>query len=100
MPQYTYRCPSCQHTETRIVHLAERDEQFCTRERVFGGLDPAFSIGADGKPRLDEVSLVPAGTQRDPHALLHGPCQTKLERADIETTANMRQMWRANGSGC
>lgn len=31
MPVYSYKCPSCEHVEERLVRFADRDSQRCRR---------------------------------------------------------------------
>ena len=91
MPQYTFTCVRCNATYPRIVSSwRDRDVQRCDRKVILGGLDPAWHRDPDGKLVLDEVSLVPHGTQRDLHARLEGVCDGVLarqEELEVQTAA-------------
>ena len=63
MPVYTYRCPECKTTEERRVPYEDRDDQLCMNGVV--------------RPGSDEVT----------------PCETKMEREEIELTSRTPGLW-------
>jgi hypothetical protein len=81
MPQYTYRCPTCHHTETRIVRFDDRDKQTCEVKTIKDATITGVSMTERG-PELD-------GTVNE--AVV---CNTPMVRDEIEETAFTPYSWK------
>jgi putative FmdB family regulatory protein len=45
MPNYSYECSNCNHTENRIVLFSKKDEQLCGNCQEHTEYKPSFNIG-------------------------------------------------------
>lgn len=81
MPMYNYRCPTCKATDSRIVKIAERDNQTCTTRVIV-------------KATINGYSLTSGGIAPDGYVDETKPCGTILEREEIPETAFTPYGWR------
>lgn len=94
MPIYEYVCNRCGWKGSRIVRDAtQRDEQKCEEVVDLAGLDVLWERNAAGQIEIVSTSVVELGTQRDPRAVLRGPCEARLARDEISLNSKMRHQW-------
>lgn len=93
--RYDYRCEKCGHVVELNVPMAKRDEvtETCKNMVPYAGAALEGVVGDDGKLEVTAVSLVPLGTQADPHAVMKVVCGGTLKREEIALTAKMGHQW-------